>query len=99
MRHCSFTRMPYWPRLPASFSKRLPGGIRRSLMLSGVDENELVRDAYASCRTCLSRSSLRGSGTRQKAFTMATYVHSQPEALSTAAKSFARVVTNGDNSR
>ena len=38
-------------------------------------------------------------GHASKAFTMATYVHSQPEALSTAAQSFARVVTNRDNSR
>jgi integrase len=37
-------------------------------------------------------------GHASKAFTMATYVHSQPEALSTAAQSFARVVTNRDNS-
>jgi integrase len=38
-------------------------------------------------------------GHASKAFTMATYVHSQPEALSIAAQSFARVVTNRDNSR
>jgi len=38
-------------------------------------------------------------GHASKAFTMATYVHSQPEALNTAAQSFARVVTNRDNSR
>jgi integrase len=37
-------------------------------------------------------------GHSSKAFTMATYVHAQPEALSTAAQSFARVVTNRDNS-
>ena len=37
-------------------------------------------------------------GHASKAFTMATYVHSQPEALNTAAQSFARVVTNRDNS-
>ncbi len=37
-------------------------------------------------------------GHASKAFTMATYVHSQPEALSLAAQSFARVVTNRDNS-
>jgi integrase len=33
-----------------------------------------------------------------KAFTLATHVHSQREALSTAAQSFARLVTNRDNS-
>src|SRR5262245_4832344 len=33
-------------------------------------------------------------GHASKAFTMASYVHSQPEALGTAAQSFARVVTN-----
>jgi integrase len=37
-------------------------------------------------------------GHASKTFTMATYVHSQPEALSTEAQSFARVVTNRDNS-
>jgi integrase len=37
-------------------------------------------------------------GHASKAFTMATYVHSQPEALSVAAQSFARVVTIRDNS-
>ena len=37
-------------------------------------------------------------GHASKAFTMATYVHSQPEALNIAAESFARVVTNRDNS-
>ena len=37
-------------------------------------------------------------GHESKAFTMATYVHSQPDALSTAVQSFARVVTNRDNS-
>jgi integrase len=31
-------------------------------------------------------------GHASKAFTMATYVHSQPDALSTAARSFARAV-------
>jgi hypothetical protein len=43
-------------------------------------------------------AALRGSGTQSNAVTIATYVHSQPEALSTAAQSFARVVTNRDNS-
>ena len=38
-------------------------------------------------------------GHASKAFTMQTYVHSQPEALAMAAQSFARVVTNRDNSR
>ena len=37
-------------------------------------------------------------GHASKAFTMATYVHSQPDSLNTAAQSFARVVTNRDNS-
>jgi integrase len=37
-------------------------------------------------------------GHASKAFTMATYVHSQPEALSSAAQSFAGVVTDRDNS-
>ena len=37
-------------------------------------------------------------GHSSKAFTMATYVHAQRDALSTAAQSFARVVTNRDNS-
>jgi integrase len=37
-------------------------------------------------------------GHASKAFTMTTYVHSQPEALTTAVQSFARVVTNRDNS-
>jgi integrase len=37
-------------------------------------------------------------GHASKAFTMATYVHSQPEALSAAAQSFTRLVTNRDNS-
>jgi hypothetical protein len=37
MRHWSLMRMLYWPaRLPASFSRRLPGGTRRSLMLSAA---------------------------------------------------------------
>lgn len=34
-------------------------------------------------------------GHASKAFTMATYVHSQPEALAAAAQSFAKVVENG----
>ena len=38
-------------------------------------------------------------GHASKAFTIQTYVHSQPEALAMAAQIFARVVTNGDNSR
>lgn len=38
-------------------------------------------------------------GHASKGFTVATYVHSQPEALSSAPESFARVVTNRDNSR
>ena len=37
-------------------------------------------------------------GHASKAFTMQTYVHSQPEAMAIAAQSFARVVTNRDNS-
>ena len=37
-------------------------------------------------------------GHSSKAFTMATYMHAQPEALSTVAQSFARVVTNRGNS-
>lgn len=35
-------------------------------------------------------------GHASTAFTMSTYVHSQPEALASAAQSFARVVTKGD---
>ncbi len=35
-------------------------------------------------------------GHASKAFTMATYVHSQPDALSTAAQSFAKLVGNND---
>ncbi|MGU3650605.1 site-specific integrase [Mycolicibacterium sp. A43C] len=37
-------------------------------------------------------------GHSSKAFTMQTYVHSQPQALVAAAQSFARVVTTGHNS-
>lgn len=37
-------------------------------------------------------------GHASAAFTLSTYVHSQPEALEAAAQSFARVVTNRDNS-
>ena len=36
-------------------------------------------------------------GHTSRTFTMATYVHSQPEALNTAAQSFARIVTNRDD--
>ncbi|MGH2958849.1 MAG: tyrosine-type recombinase/integrase [Solirubrobacterales bacterium] len=38
-------------------------------------------------------------GHASKAFTMATYVHSQPEALAAAAESFAKVVGNGKQGR
>jgi integrase len=38
-------------------------------------------------------------GHASKAFTMATYVHSQPEALAAAAESFAKVVGNGKQVR
>lgn len=38
-------------------------------------------------------------GHASKTFTMATYVHSQPEALTAAAKSFARVVENDTRAR
>jgi integrase len=38
-------------------------------------------------------------GHASKAFTMATYVHSQPEALAAAAQSFAKVVENGTRVR
>jgi integrase len=36
-----------------------------------------------------------GAWAASKAFTMATYVHSQPEALANAAESFSRVVGHG----
>ncbi|MGH3639894.1 MAG: tyrosine-type recombinase/integrase [Mycobacterium sp.] len=38
-------------------------------------------------------------GHASKAFTMATYVHSQPEALAAAAESFAKVAGNGKQVR
>ena len=38
-------------------------------------------------------------GHSSTAFTMSTYVHSQPDALAAAAQSFTRLVTNRDNSR
>ena len=52
IRHWSLTRTLYWPaRLPDSFSSRLPGGTRKSLMLSA-----------ALMRTSLLYASLLSSG-------------------------------------
>jgi integrase len=81
-------------------------GLRRGevagLRWSDIDlDAQTLQGADAKGRQCpphpLSR---RAAHVRDasKAFTMATYVHSQPDALSTAAQSFARVVTNRDNS-
>lgn len=75
----------------------------RVLNVAGVRHRRL-HDARHTCGTLMH---LRGVpialisawlGHASKAFTMQTYVNPQPEALSIAAQSFKRVVTNRDNS-